>query len=167
MEKQDFQLDTHREEKPQPSGRTRVLLGTALFLTGFGALGGVITIFAQIHEKGWLEIGVVAFAWNVIFALCCVISLAGLVRIALDLGEGRVFSRTLAGCVWIIGSLVTAASVIIPRLPDYQSSGYEIFSRGSFVLIDGAILVPGLLLIILATLIREGFRMQKEAEEIL
>lgn len=167
MEKSDFQLDTHREEKRKISGRVKTLLGIAMFLTGFGALGEILGVFAQISEREWQEIGTVAFAWNVVFALCYIISLVGLIRIGLDLAEGNMFSRTLAGCVWIIGALVTAAAVIIPRLPDYQSSGYELFSHGRFVLIDGAILVPGLLLIILGTLIREGFRIQKEAEEIL
>ena len=90
-----------------------------------------------------------------------------LIRIALDLGEGKVFSRTLTICVWLIGAVITAASMGIPRLPDYQSSGFEILSHGNFVLIDGAILIPGILLAILGSLIQEGFKLQKDEEEIL
>ena len=49
----------------------------------------------------------------------------------------------------------------------YQSSGYEFLSRGSFVLIDAAIFIPGLLFVILGNIIMEGFSMQKEMDEIL
>lgn len=101
------------------------------------------------------------------FALILIISLVGLIRIASGLGEGKVFSRTLTVCVWLIGAVITAASVGIPRLPDYQSSGFEILSHGNFVLIDGTILVPGILLVILGSLIQEGFKLQKDEEEIL
>ena len=86
---------------------------------------------------------------------------AGLICIAKDLHAGRMFSGTLARCVLLLGVIYTAASVWIPRLSGYHSSGYEILSSDAFVLIDGTILLPGLLLLVLGSLIREGARMLK------
>ena len=67
----------------------------------------------------------------------------------------------------MIGILLLTASFVIPRLEGDQSSGYEFLSRGSFVLIDAAIFIPGLLFVILGNIIMEGFSMQKEMDEIL
>ena len=67
----------------------------------------------------------------------------------------------------MIGILLLTASFVIPRLEGYQSSGYEFLSRGSFVLIDAAIFIPGLLFVILGNIIMEGFSMQKEMDEIM
>ena len=167
MERHEFRMDTRGVDRHNVSRRVKVLLGISLFLTGFGALGGTMSIVSRIREEAWEEMGAVAFCWNVLFALILIISLVGLIRIALDLGEGKVFSRTLTICVWLIGAVITAASMGIPRLPDYQSSGFEILSHGNFVLIDGAILIPGILLVILGSLIQEGFKLQKDEEEIL
>lgn len=167
MERHEFRMDTRGVDRRNVSGRVKVLLGISLFLTGFGALGETMMIVFQIREKMWKEIGMVSLCWNLVFALILIISLVGLIRIALDLGEGKVFSRTLTVCVWLIGTVITAASMGIPRLPDYQSSGFEILSHGNFVLIDGAILIPGILLVILGSLIQEGFKLQKDEEEIL
>lgn len=41
------------------------------------------------------------------------------------------------------------------------------FLCGDFVLIDGKMLVPGILLIVLGNLVMAGFDMQKEMDEIL
>ena len=70
-------------------------------------------------------------------------------------------------CVQMIGWLFLASSVLFPRLPGYHSSGVEIFSYGSFVLIDGINLTLGILIIIFGCLIHEGLRMQKDLDEVL
>lgn len=70
-------------------------------------------------------------------------------------------------CVQMIGWLFLASSVLFPRLPGYHSSGIEIFSYGSFVLIDGINLTLGILIIIFGCLIHEGLRMQKDLDEVL
>ena len=72
----------------------------------------------------------------------------------------------IAGIYYTVEMFV-AASIVIPRLGGYQSSGFEICSYGSFVLIDGMFLLPGLLLIVLGRIIMAGFVMQKELDEIL
>ena len=77
------------------------------------------------------------------------------------------FSGTLTWCIRIIGALFVLASLVIPRLDGYQPSDFRILSSGDFVLIDGSILIFGLLLIILGNIVMAGFSMQKEMNEIL
>ena len=104
--------------------------------------------------------------------LCALCSFISLVKIAID---QKPFSKVLTCCIWIIGGMVTAASIVFPRLEGYQSSGFELFSGfkifsflgGSRVLIDGAILLPGLLLITLGFLIKAGFELQRDMDEIM
>ena len=54
-----------------------------------------------------------------------------------------------------------------PRLSGYRDSGFEIMHFGSVTLIDGSILMIGVLLLIFAGIIKEGFSMQKELDEVL
>lgn len=92
---------------------------------------------------------------------CCFVSL---LKIALS---DQPFSKSLVLCVQMIGWLFLASSVLFPRLPGYHSSGFEIFSYRSFVLIDGINLTLGILIIIFGCLIHEGLRMQKDLDEVL
>lgn len=77
------------------------------------------------------------------------------------------FSKLLVRCVRIIGGMITASSFILPRLSGYRDSGFEIMHFGSVTLIDGSILMIGVLLLIFAGIIKEGFSMQKELDEVL
>lgn len=77
------------------------------------------------------------------------------------------FSKLLVRCVRIIGGMITASSFILPRLSGYRDSGFEIMHSGSVTLIDGSILMIGVLLLIFAGIIKEGFSMQKELDEVL
>lgn len=63
--------------------------------------------------------------------------------------------------------MITASSFILPRLSGYRDSGFEIMHSGSVTLIDGSILMIGVLLLIFAGIIKEGFSMQKELDEVL
>ena len=67
----------------------------------------------------------------------------------------------------MIGWLFLASSVLFPRLPGYHSSGIEIFSYGSVVLIDGINLTRGMLIIIVGCLIHDRLRVQKDLDEVL
>ena len=163
----DFAVDTQKEGRKRTPRRLKVLLGLSLVVTGFAALGCLWSLPWMIKAREWEEAGAVAFAGRILFVFTILISFAGLICIAKDLHAGRMFSGTLVRCVLLLGVIYTAASVWIPRLSGYHSSGYEILSSDAFVLIDGTILLPGLLLLVLGSLIREGARMQKEQEEIL
>lgn len=67
----------------------------------------------------------------------------------------------------MIGVLLMAAAFLLPRLEGYRPSGFDIISSGDFVLIDGIEFLPGMLLIILSSMIKAGFAMQREIDEIL
>lgn len=96
--------------------------------------------------------------------LCVFLSFISLVKIAAD---KKPFSKILSVAVQMIGGLFLLASVVFPRLPDYTSSGFELLSKGTFVLIDGWTLLPGLLLTILGCLINAGSKIQEEIDEII
>ena len=164
MSQNDFRTDSSLNKSKQFSKRIKILTWFAVVLTGGFFIWGAGFMAIGITKSIWIEIGITRFAWQALGAvstLCCFIFL---MKLALS---QQSFSRLISLCVWTIGGLFSAAALLFPRLPDYQSSGFEIISRGDFVLIDGAILLPGLLLVILGSLVDMGFRMQKEIEEIL
>lgn len=164
MNEYDFKTDTSKTFKKYISTKIRVLIGISTFLLGILSILQICFLTWGFHDYIWTDIGTTNFAWHIIMALCIFFSFAALVKIAID---KKPFSKTLSITVWAIGGVFLLASVIIPRLPDYQSSGFEILSKGSFVLIDGWILLPGLLLIILGSLIKAGWEIQKEIDEII
>lgn len=164
MPENNFKTNITKDNKKQFSSRFATLLGISIFLTGFLSIMGVYYIFHGIIVQEWTLSGFQDFAWRTLLFSSSIISFIGLVEIAVN---EKPFSKILTFCVKLIGGLFTASAFLIPRLPGYSSSGFEIFSCGSFVLIDGAILIPGLLLIILGGLISEGFHMQKEIDEII
>lgn len=164
MAKNDFCMNTRKKERRVFSQKTAVLLSFSIFLTGIVSLAGIYFFVRSVMEKTWNTTGMYAFAWKTLIYFiffCCFVSM---VKIAL---EEKPFSKTLTYCIWIIGGMFLAASFVFPRLEGYHSSGFELFSSGSFVLIDGMFLLPGLLFIILGSLIKAGFEMQREMDEIL
>ena len=164
MSKNDFKTDTKPTGKKEFLHRMSGLFTCAVFLTGLYSIAGGVSCVRNIISKSWETTGTVRFVWHLLFYVIVLCAFISLVKIAVD---EKPFSVTLTVCIRIIGILFLIASILVPRLPGYQSSGFEIFSTGSFVLIDGVILIPGLLLIILGGLISAGFEMQKEMDEIL
>ena len=73
----------------------------------------------------------------------------------------KTFSKTLVQCTRLEGYLIAVASVIFPLLPGYQASG------STFFFCDLVLLLPGVLLIIMAELLKEAVAMQKELNEVL
>lgn len=164
MDDNVFRADTATPRKKDFLKQIRIVLVVAIFLTGISALVGMIGIFNGIRESLWNEIGMAFFAWKILLSVSTLIIFIGLLKIAVD---KKPFSKTLTWSIRIIGFLFVFASFMIPRLSGYQTSGFELFSSGSFVLIDGVIFVPGLVMIILGSIIMAGFTMQKEMDEIL
>ena len=117
-----------------------------------------------ISDRIWQEIGACQFARMVVLYGCIVCCFVFLVKIEIN---KTIFSRLLVRCIRIIGGIVTVASVVLPRLSGYKDSGFTIMSYGSFTLIDGWILMIGVLLLIFAGIIKEGFSMQNELDEVL
>ncbi|MBQ2802005.1 MAG: DUF2975 domain-containing protein [Lachnospiraceae bacterium] len=93
--------------------------------------------------------------------ICIFISL---IKILIDESP---FSKTLSYCMRIVSVLYLAGAVLFPRLSGYEPSRLRIFSSADFVLIDGAVLMFGAILYILSMLIEEGFKLQKELDEVL
>lgn len=164
MNTNDFQTNTDSGIRKTFSGRLKGLLAVSVFLTGFCSIGGTVFFIRAVRDGAWRDMGITPFAWKILIFLCMLCAFIALLRIAV---EERPFSKTLSACVWLIGGLFTAASILFPRLPGYQSSGFELFSGKHFVLIDGTVLMAGILLLILGSLIKAGFEMQKEMDEIL
>lgn len=166
MSGNDFQTDIREREKIHFSSSLGTLLTVSIFLTGLFSISGIYFIGRGIYRQLWKSMGLTAFSWKVLIYICVLCCFVSLIKIAVD---EKPFSGILSICVRAIGILIVAASVIFPRFSDYQSSGFEIFSipDKNFVLIDGTILLVGILFCILAALIKEGFRMQTEIDEIL
>ncbi len=164
MEDNTFKLDTQKIVKKNFLKNIRGIFSVAIFLTGMSSIAGLVFIIRGLVEQIWKEIGVAAFVEKGFFYFSIICIFISLINILID---DKPFSRTLSYCIQIISILYLIGAVLFPRLSGYRSSGFEIFSSGDFVLIDGNILLFGSLLYILSVLIREGFKLQKELDEIL
>ena len=157
---------TNVEMKPQkPFSRGfRFLLGLGIFLTGVVSIPGVSFVVMGIGEQAWKEMGMCHFVTLAVWYACILCCFVFMIKIKID---RTYFSKLLVRCVRIIGGMVTVSSFIFPRLSGYRDSGFEIMHFGSVTLIDGSILMIGVLLLIFAGIIKEGFSMQKELDEVL
>ena len=160
----DFRVNDKKEIRRRFNSRISLLLFISFFLTGFFSISGIWFLVQGIPGKWWEEMGASTFAWRVLQYLCAFSILIALIRIALS---ETPFSKTLTVCLWWIGGLFIAASVIFTRLPGYVTSGFRLFTSGDFTLVDAGLLLPGLLLVILGSFVKMGFEMQKEIDEIL
>lgn len=164
MKENDFKTDTDQVTRNAFPDKVGFLLTISIFLTGFCSIGGIWFFISAVRNRSWNSMGANAFAWKSLMFLCVFCVFIAVVKIAID---EKPFSKTLSVCLRLIGGLFAAASILFPHFSGYQSSGFELFSSKSFVLIDGMILIPGILFLILGSLIQAGFEMQKEIEEIL
>ena len=87
-------------------------------------------------------------------------TIAGISVLKMMLSD-KTFSKALVQCTRLEGYLIAVASVIFPLLPGYQASG------STFFFCDLVLLLPGVLLIIMAELLKEAVAMQKELNEVL
>lgn len=159
-----FSMNTIKETKQRFSGKFLTLLAVSILLTGVISLPGLCYILFGTIIKLWEVVGVSDFFYRslgYIIVFCCFLSL---VRITVT---EVLFSKTLTFCIRLVGILLSVSAFIVPRLPDYQSSDFKLFRFGDFALINGTLLLPGFLLLILSELLKEAFRMQNEIEEIL
>lgn len=164
MSKNIFQTDTQKTAKRKFLEKTGGIFVLSIFLTGLYCVSGFFffTGLLQADRREMMKAADIAWKCFSYFDAACIF--ISLIKIALD---EKPFSKTLVYCIRVLGVLGLIASVLIPRLSGYRSSGFELFASGRFVLIDGMLLLPALLLLILSYLIKEGFQMQKEMDEIL
>lgn len=164
MGNNNFKMDTGKSYKKNFLDKTRVPFNLALFLTGVGSINGILFIVKGIMDRIWLEMGMAGYAKQVLLYLSIMCISFSLVKMLVD---EKPFSMTLTYCMRIIAVLFMIGSVVLPRLQGYRSSGFEFFSNGEFVLIDAAVLMPGVILYVFSVLVYEGFAMQKEIDEML
>lgn len=164
MGNNDFRTDVGTRNKGESLRGIRGFIYFAILLTGIVTITGTIFIIQGGVNQVWQQIGVMEFAHRVLLTSITGCAFIALIKIR---GDANPFSKTLIGCIQISSIIVMSASILFPRLTGYQSSGFEIFSTPTFVLIDGFILIPGLLLFILSVVMKAGYAMQNEIEEIL
>lgn len=164
MSENVFATNTEPRKKLKFSRGFKFSLGLGIFLTGLVSLSGMFYIISGIEEQNWKEIGVFCFVQQTmvyVCILCCFICMVTISK------SKKMYSRSVFLCVRTIGWLIIAAAFLLPRLPDYKSSGFEIVQYHTFTLIDGGKLMVGIIFLVFARIIKEGFFMQKELDEVL
>ena len=157
--KNDFRVDTTAPAEKRFVQKKQTLLGLALLLTVPYMISAVyFPIRWFLDAENSILHNAAALAGNELYFL--VMSIAG-VSVFRMMTSDKPFSRTLTQCTRLEGILLAAASIVFPLLPGYQASG------STFFFCDAVLLLPGVLLLILAELLREAFEMQKEQTEIL
>lgn len=164
MKENDFAVDTRPARKQSFAQKNEILIGLGIFLTLPYAAWGIYNPFALLHG-GPLSKTILPFAYAELYEVVMLIVFTTMCRLLMN---KRPFSKSLVNAMQWIGGLFTAAAVLIPRLPGYTSRGYDILALSEdFILIDGQLFVAGMLFLILARLVKEGFEMQREMDEIL
>ena len=163
MKENIFRTDSTQSEKKEFLKRIGAVFSLSIILTGIAGIAGAVSLIGTAVD-GVDQLCSAKAAWQILYTAVILLVFVSLIKIAID---EKPFSQTLTWTIRLIGIFFIAASVVIPRLSGYQSSGFEFFSSGSFVLIDLGVLLPGFLFVILANIIKAGFDMQREMDEIL
>ncbi len=164
MSVNDFKTDSVIGAEKTSFKSLKKVIWPAVLLTGLISFSGVIFWAVGFSNEMWNDIGIAAFAQKTLIYISFISVFIALLKIAF---ASQPFSRTLTFLMNLIGFLFTTSSFVIPRLPGYVSGGFELFSLGAFVLLDGILLTFGLILIILSALLKNAFKTQKESNEIL
>lgn len=164
MRENIFTTNTEPRKKSAFSRGFKFSLGLGIFLTGVMSLPGMVCVIWGITEQIWKEMGVFRFVQNAMLYICILCCFICMITIS---KSKRMYSKAVVVCVRIIGWLITVSAFLLPRLPDYKSSGFEIVQYHTFTLIDGGKLMLGIIFLVFARIIKEGFSMQKELDEVL
>lgn len=140
------------------------LLGVGIFLTGLVSIAGIYFIIAGAYMQVWKETGMCEYVQMAIFYICVLCCFFFMLKIK---WSQRFFSNLLVGCIQVIGALITGAAFLLPHLDGYRGTGFSIMRFSSFILLDGGFLLVGILFLIFARIIKEGFAMQQELDEVL
>ena len=125
MEDNIYKTNVEMKPKRSFSRGFRFLLRLGIFLTGCMSLSAVCFVGWGISDRIWQEIGACQFGRMLVLYGCIVCCFVFLVKIEIN---KTIFSRLLVRCIRIIGGIVTAASVVLPRLSGYKDSGFTIMS---------------------------------------
>lgn len=160
MLKNNFKMNTQRKEINIFSNRFGMLLSFSLVLSGLFCLSGLFLFM----NGAWHDLSDISLAWKSLVYLCVFCCFVAFIKIALD---EKSFSRVLSFCIQLIGILWIMSSILFPRLNGYQFSGFAIFKYNDFILIDGMILMIGMMILIFGFLLKDGYQMQKQIDEMI
>ena len=93
--------------------------------------------------------------WTIIF-LCFIM----LVSIAIS---KRPFNRALYRLGITIGIIITVSAFLFPRIEGYDAN-FQILSNGRHFVADGFYLIIGLLILVMALLMRYGYKYQSNSD---
>ena len=160
---QDAVVFSSEVEKP-----VRLTIGFK-FLLGFGIfLSGIVSLPIVLSFPDWLrEMKDMTDAcefirhckmmlfWTIIF-LCFIM----LVSIAIS---KRPFNRALYRLGTTIGIIITVSAFLFPRIEGYDAN-FQILSNGRHFVADGFYLIIGLLILVMALLMRYGYKYQSNCD---
>ena len=139
----------------------KILLGTAIFLSGFL----VSTYLQRMLSAPWSEIFgdsemLVEYSQKLLY--CIILSLFFLMLVSIAISK-RPFNSVLYGFGVAVGFVILAASFLFPRIDGYYTN-FRILSKGNRCVFDGNYFIPGLLALVMALLLRYGYKYQNNSD---
>lgn len=139
----------------------KILLGTAIFLSGV-----LVWVYLQrMLSLPWPEILgdselLVKHSQRLLYCIILCLCFSMLVSIAIS---KRPFNSILYRFGIAAGIVILAASFLFPRIDGYYTN-FEILAKGKKCVFDGNYFVPGLLALVMALLLRYGYKYQKDSD---
>ncbi|MCB6203864.1 hypothetical protein [Extibacter muris] len=169
MEEKKTKMDDVENKEQYFSLKFRILLYTALVLTGMSTLMGILIIpmfLEALMGKGGIKLEEGAyngFYWQFVFWLSLSLFFFMLMKIK---KSKKPFSDRMIRCFMMIGILFVAGAVLFPFFPNYAMPNFLLFStRGIFV--DGWPFIGGIVLILVSQIMKYGLRYQKEIDTLI
>lgn len=139
----------------------KILLGTAIFLSGFL----VSTYLQRMLSAPWSEIFgdsemLVEYSQKLLY--CIILSLCFLMLVSIAISK-RPFNSVLYGFGVAVGIVILVASFLFPRIDGYYTN-FRILSKGYRCVFDGNYFIPGLLALVMALLLRYGYKYQNNSD---
>ena len=139
----------------------KILLGTAIFLSGFL----VSTYLQRMLSAPWSEIFgdsemLVEYSQKLLY--CIILSLCFLMLVSIAISK-RPFNSVLYGFGIAASIAILAASFLFPRIDGYYTN-FEILAKGNHCVFDGNYFIPGLLALVMALLLRYGYKYQNNSD---
>lgn len=160
---QDDIVICNETEKPiRLSFGFKFLLGFGIFLSGFTALPYAI-FFPNVFNDLVNTTDPYAFTISLkLMLFYTVIFLCFLMLVSVAISK-RPFNGALYRLGIVIGILITASAFLFPRIDGYDA-GFQILSNGSHFVADGVYLLIGLLICVMALLMRYGYIYQSNSD---
>ena len=166
MEEEKLKVDCTKHVEKGFSVKFRILLYTALVLTGMMTLLGImmlIGMLATLSDGIELQGRANEFYWQFVFWISISLSFFVLMKIR---KSKKPFSGRMIKCFYTIGVMFMAGAVIFPFLPNYSEPGFvllgDVFFKGMFI--DGWPFLGGLILTLLTGVLKCGLEYQAEID---